>query len=296
MRDYIKRLLIAVLMGICVSLLFLGGKHPEASVSLEKDDQDHWVWPASGNVTDVYGTRGGKHKGVDIAGPLNDVIVAVESGTVTKSYYSASYGNVVFVKHPNGYETVYAHLKTRQVAEGQDIEQGDILGYMGNTGDSSGVHLHFEVHQGEWTWTKENAVDPVGMLGDIKVGQAVAAKSVGGNKAVETAGEMDAKKEDMYATATHIVKKGETLWSISQNYGISVEDLMSLNNLKGERITVGKALEITRKAAGEKQYRVSEGETLYSISKKLGITIEELQQRNRLSGNNIRANQILVIK
>ena len=61
MRDYIKRVLIALIMALCVSLLFLGGKHSEASMKDEKAIKDGWIWPTDGIISDTYGTRMGKH-------------------------------------------------------------------------------------------------------------------------------------------------------------------------------------------------------------------------------------------
>ena len=69
------------------------------------------MWPSDGVITDLFGTRQGHHKGIDIAAPLGSHVYAVENGIVSKSYYSDTYGNVVFIKHDNQIETVYAHLK-----------------------------------------------------------------------------------------------------------------------------------------------------------------------------------------
>ena len=82
------------------------------------------MWPSDGVITDSYGTRNGDHKGIDIAAPFGSSIYAVESGIVSKSYYSDTYGNVVFIKHDNQIETVYAHLKERTVLEGARVGQG----------------------------------------------------------------------------------------------------------------------------------------------------------------------------
>ncbi|MFX3623613.1 MAG: SH3 domain-containing protein [Ectobacillus sp.] len=120
---------------------------------------------ASGYISSKFGMRWGQmHYGIDIAAPGNVQILAAAAGTVTKSYYSSSYGNVVFVSHRiNGqlYTTVYAHMKNRAVKEGDTVKQGQFLGYMGNTGNSLGQHLHFELHKGEWTFAKTNAIDPL---------------------------------------------------------------------------------------------------------------------------------------
>lgn len=124
--------------------------------------------PASGTTTSTFGMRWGTmHYGIDIAAPGNVQVHAAAAGTVTRSYFSASYGNVVFITHKLGgqtYTTVYAHLKSRAVQVGEVVSQGQYIGYMGNTGDSHGQHLHFELHKGEWNLQKTNAVDPLPYL------------------------------------------------------------------------------------------------------------------------------------
>lgn len=173
MGDYIRRILIAAIMLLFISLLFLGGKHSQAeSLSLSERTKT-WTWPSEGIITDTFNTRNGTHKGIDIAGELGDHVYVVDEGIVTKSYYSQSYGNVIFVKHDNDLETVYAHLSKRFVEEDQLVEKGELIGEMGNTGHSSGVHLHFEIHNKEWTVTKENAINPILALGNVQVGQTV---------------------------------------------------------------------------------------------------------------------------
>lgn len=121
--------------------------------------------PANGPVTSNYGTRWGKlHAGIDIGKRGSSVpIVAAADGIVFRSYYSSSYGNCVFLSHNiNGkmYTTVYAHMESRKVSEGQTVSKGDLLGYMGNTGRSYGAHLHFEIHEGAWNAAKSNSVNP----------------------------------------------------------------------------------------------------------------------------------------
>jgi murein DD-endopeptidase MepM/ murein hydrolase activator NlpD len=124
-----------------------------------------FVKPTVGVLTSEYGIRWEElHSGIDIADPSpNTMIVAAASGTVIRSYYSNSYGNCVFVTHNmNGktYTTVYAHLENRTVETGQQVTQGQMIGYMGNTGHSFGKHLHFEIHEGEWNPKKSNSIDP----------------------------------------------------------------------------------------------------------------------------------------
>ncbi|MCM3738106.1 SH3 domain-containing protein [Bacillus cytotoxicus] len=125
-------------------------------------------YPAQGKVSSEFDVRWGKmHYGVDIAATGNVPIQAAASGTVVKSYYSTSYGNVVFVAHHingNLYTTVYAHMNSRAVKVGDTVTTGQLLGYMGNTGHSYGQHVHFELHNGEWNFEKTNAVNPLPFL------------------------------------------------------------------------------------------------------------------------------------
>lgn len=124
--------------------------------------------PTTGRITSLHGPRWGRfHHGIDIGknGRTGDVpIVAVEAGTVIRSYYSSSYGNTVLLSHNvNGkaITTLYAHMENRFVTDGQRVQKGQKLGYMGNTGRSFGAHLHFEVHEGGWNAAKSNSVDPL---------------------------------------------------------------------------------------------------------------------------------------
>ncbi|MCA1322179.1 peptidoglycan DD-metalloendopeptidase family protein [Bacillus tianshenii] len=130
-----------------------------------------WTRPATGSVTSGYGGRwGGSHYGVDIGknGRSGDVpVVAAASGTVFQSYYSSSYGNVVFITHyidGQTFTSVYAHLERPGVPAGTSVSKGQQIGVMGNTGYSFGAHLHFELHKGSWNGSKSNAVNPANYI------------------------------------------------------------------------------------------------------------------------------------
>jgi murein DD-endopeptidase MepM/ murein hydrolase activator NlpD len=264
MRDYLRRLLIAGIMAICVGLLFLGFINVKAE-TLNVNEQD-WMWPSEGTITDSFGTRNGHHKGIDIAAPLGSSVYAVDSGVVSKSYYSDTYGNVVFIKHDNGIETVYAHLQTRKVQEGKRVEQGHIIGKMGNTGDSSGVHLHFEVHQSEWTLDKKNAINPMLVLGEAEIGESVAAvQNRYSKRAIATAGRLDTEE-------LHMDHKGQTVDS---------------KTLRQNRANQSKVLKT--------EYIVQQGETLWSIAKKHHSSVGLIQKSNGLTNETIKIGQKLII-
>ncbi len=91
------------------------------------------------------------HNGVDLASSLNTPIMAAAAGKVIiakQGGWNGGYGSYVVISHPNGMQTLYAHMNSVAASVGQSVSQGSVIGYMGNTGDSSGVHLHFEVRGG----------------------------------------------------------------------------------------------------------------------------------------------------
>lgn len=90
------------------------------------------------------------HKGVDFGAPSGTPIMAAGDGKVVRAEAAGSFGNYVKIQHAHGYQTAYAHLKgfAKGVSKGVRVRQGDIIGYVGSTGRSTGPHLHYEVHQG----------------------------------------------------------------------------------------------------------------------------------------------------
>ncbi|MFZ7945096.1 MULTISPECIES: peptidoglycan DD-metalloendopeptidase family protein [Bacillaceae] len=245
MRDYIKRFLIAIIMALCVSLLFLGGKHSEAAgVQESKRMYEQWIWPADGVISDTYGTRQGKHKGIDIAGKLDASVLAVDDGTVVKSYYSNTYGNVIFIKHPSNFVTVYAHLNRRIVSVGQTVKQGDVIGKMGRTGQATGTHLHFETHQLEWRYDKKYALNPEKILGKADVGEFVQGgiASIGNHVlAANSLPHMDGGTSQIN-TVKYTVKQGDTLSAIARKQNTSVERIKQINNLTTDLIKPNQTL------------------------------------------------------
>jgi murein DD-endopeptidase MepM/ murein hydrolase activator NlpD len=107
------------------------------------------AWPTVGGyVSSPMGYRGGKmHKGMDIARPSAYTIKAADNGVVVSAGYDGGYGNKIVIDHQNGIRTVYAHLSSIGVSVGQTVSKGTGIGVMGSTGNSSGVHLHFEVYK-----------------------------------------------------------------------------------------------------------------------------------------------------
>ena len=106
------------------------------------------IWPTRGTVTSEYGRRSGRqHQGIDIAAATSTPIWAAQSGTVIFAGQQSGYGNLTIVDH-GSFSTAYAHQSRIGVTEGQRVSQGDRIGGVGNTGRSTGPHLHFETRYG----------------------------------------------------------------------------------------------------------------------------------------------------
>lgn len=109
-----------------------------------------FTWPANGGyISSKQGYRWGKmHKGIDIARPDSYEIKAADNGVVVSAGFdNGGYGNQIIIDHHNGYKTMYAHLDSIAVSVGDTVTQGQQIGIMGQTGDSTGTHLHFEVYK-----------------------------------------------------------------------------------------------------------------------------------------------------
>ena len=110
------------------------------------------IAPVRGILTDGFGGRQdpftgepGTHNAVDISSAVGQAVHAPADGIVVKSEWANGYGNVVYISHGNGYSTRYGHLSGFAVQPGQHVKRGDIIGYVGSTGRSTGPHLHYEV-------------------------------------------------------------------------------------------------------------------------------------------------------
>ncbi|QDY78331.1 M23 family metallopeptidase [Streptomyces qinzhouensis] len=135
-----------------------------------------WVKPLGSYVLSAtYGKAGGmwasNHSGQDFAVPTGTPVVSVGAGTVVKAGPNGAgdgpaYGNAVVIKHNNGKYSQYAHLSTVNVSAGQTVKAGQLIAKSGNTGNSSGPHLHFEIRT---TPNYGSSVDPVGFLRSVGV-------------------------------------------------------------------------------------------------------------------------------
>ncbi len=122
-----------------------------------------FVWPVPGSkrISSKYGYRRGKpHDGIDIAASSGTHIISSADGEVVYSTNKIrGYGNMIVIKHMDDYFTVYAHNRKNFVSKGQKVHQGQVIGQVGNTGRSTGPHLHFEVRK------KDRKLNPITFVG-----------------------------------------------------------------------------------------------------------------------------------
>ncbi|MBT9332558.1 M23 family metallopeptidase [Acidipila sp. 4G-K13] len=110
------------------------------------------LWPVVGKITSSFGERedpfngeGAFHSGVDISGSFGDPVRATADGTVMMAGFGNGYGREIVIDHGNGIDTVYGHLSGFAVTDGQQVKTGQVIGYIGMSGRSTGPHLHYEV-------------------------------------------------------------------------------------------------------------------------------------------------------
>lgn len=140
-----------------------------SSQSIPSVSSGNWTKPANGRYTSSFGWRslGGisrQHRGSDIANSIGTPIVSAADGIVSYAGTLGSYGNLVMVTHyieGQTFTTAYGHLSSIGVSVGTQVEKGQYIAAMGNTGRSTGPHLHFEIHVGNWSASGPSAVNPL---------------------------------------------------------------------------------------------------------------------------------------
>lgn len=235
-----------------------------------------FIWPTSvRRITSHYNknrknSTSGKisyHAGVDIAQSGTHNIYASASGTTTRSYYSSSYGECIMIMHEikgTTYETVYAHMESgsRLFKENEKVKQGDIIGIMGNTGHSTGQHLHFELHVGRWNSSKSNAINPLPYL-------------------KEYSSEQNSQSDSL----TYTVKSGDTLSVIAKRSHTTIDLLVKLNNIMNQNLIYpGQVLKLPSKTI---YHIVKKGDTLSEIASIYKTTVKKLADKNNIGNVNI---------
>ncbi len=201
---------------------------------IDKQNDCGFVMPVNGIITSLYGYRDGRmHNGIDIALHTGDPVVSAFRGMVRVAKWYGSFGNVVVVRHYNGFETVYAHLSKIMVKPGDMVDPGQLLGKGGNTGRSRGAHLHFEMR------FKGHPVNPRYII-DLEnkkiLSESVVVKKTKTGFAAYPAG-----------TIFHTIKRGDYPYKVAIQYGITVKQLTEWNGLhKKSTFVAGTKLKVSQ--------------------------------------------------
>lgn len=217
-------------------------------------------------LTSNFGARWGRqHKGLDIKVYIGDTIRAAFAGKVrVVRYEGRGYGKYVVIRHYNGLETIYGHMSAQLVEEEQEVRAGDPIGLGGNTGRSTGSHLHFETRLCGvalnpalmFDFRNQDVVDDYYMFRkstyNRESAEATRLRGVGGKALPGDLDEPLEKSETAQVTTTssrslsmryHKVKRGETLSSIARKRGMSVAAICKLNHISTKtRLKAGQIL------------------------------------------------------
>lgn len=243
-------------------------------------DLRHFAMPTKSRmVTSPYGRRWGRmHKGLDVKVYTGDTIVSAFEGKVRIVKYEPNgYGNYIVVRHNNGLETVYGHLSKHLVVENQKVRAGQPIGLGGNTGRSTGSHLHFE------TRLLGIAINPAFMFDfpnqDVKADKYVFRRS-------EHVAQSGSSRQKTTATSARPAAQKTAAPVASQAPAAAPKQPVSR---PAETASTKPA-----PAAAQSTWLVKRGDTLYSIATKNGMTVEQLCRKNGIpTSYNIQIGEVL---
>lgn len=193
-------------------------------------DSCSFAAPFTGRKTSDFGYRRYRyHYGVDIKLRTGDPVKSAFDGVVRIAQYDATYGRLVVVRHNNGLETLYAHLSKLKVKEGDWVEAGEVVGLGGNTGRSTGSHLHFEARY------KGEPINPNELI-DWELGLLCSDTLYLNKEHYEYLVEIRKRKY-------HKIRRGDTLSGIARRYGTSVGHICRLNGIRSTTtLRIGRTL------------------------------------------------------
>ncbi|MBQ3805549.1 MAG: peptidoglycan DD-metalloendopeptidase family protein [Prevotella sp.] len=230
-------------------------------------------------VTSNFGARWGRqHKGLDIKVYIGDTIRAAFSGKVrVVRYEAAGYGKYVVIRHNNGLETIYGHMSAQLVQENQIVKAGQPIGLGGNTGRSTGSHLHFE------TRLCGVALNPALMF-DFRNQDVVGDSYMFRKSTYENEGQAANALRGKVGNGGYVASdvRGETIPGGGEAKEASAAK-------QGQQVVSPQ-----RAMAEVRYHKVAAGETLYSISKRRGVTVDQLCKMNHINKNmKVRVGQLL---
>lgn len=206
------------------------------------DEDCEYVHPFKGQVTSHYGWRRGRwHKGIDLNLDIGDPVYAAFDGVVRiQKYNPGGFGTYVMIRHYNGLETLYAHLSEAIVVRNQTVRAGQIIGFGGSTGRSTGPHLHFETRLMGQAFDPRKIIDfdTYTLLGTQAYVNHTWFPYIKGDNTRANTTPTTAKKY-------HKVKRGDTLYGIARKHGTTVNTICRLNRIsRNTTIRVGRTLRV----------------------------------------------------
>lgn len=263
-------------------------------------------------ITSKYGPRRRRmHKGIDLKVQIGDTIRSAFEGRVRIiSYERRGYGKYVVIRHPNGLETIYGHLSGYIVKENDYVRAGDPIGLGGNTGRSTGSHLHFETR---FLGQAINPAEIIDFENSVPLEDTYVFRNV----------KVNGRKSNIYTSSDkqmvyHRVKSGDTLGKIARMYGTTIKQLCALNGLKETSLLrLGQAIRCSNSSASQSvevkteshaktvaqktvvkevenipsvlpsdkaiYHRIKSGDTLGALAVKYGTTVSKLCQMNSIT-------------